>query len=414
MMKFKHFLFAGAMLTLAASCGNSDDPTPNPTPNPGVTTFKGILFSTALTNPEGNTGRCYLQALPEMTSGSYDNKNAIPSGFGTMPMIMDRGNIYALPDYMGNTKAEIVCYNIDAAGKLVRRGVLSIPAGAAACNVVELNSEKAYVSFQNLGTVMVFNPTTMTKLKNIDLNSLSLPNAKVAPASMIIRDGYLYVGLSQFNAQWMPTEPTVSVAMIDTKTDILKKHIVNKTLGLSVATRPIDPNTIFKDENGDIYFVCMGAFGFLPQYPCGIVRIKNGAEEIDPDYCIRLDKTPVAGLSVTNAEYIAATCYAGKGKLYAYLNASKLAPDGATNPYLSITCFPAIIDLRAKTMQKIDNMELSNPQGIAIGKHKNLIVFGSANKKASGFYTYNPVTKEVKGPVFTVQGNPGAFHSFAE
>ena len=42
MMKFKHFLFAGAMLTLAASCGNSDDPTPNPTPHPGVTTFKGI------------------------------------------------------------------------------------------------------------------------------------------------------------------------------------------------------------------------------------------------------------------------------------------------------------------------------------------------------------------------------------
>ncbi|MBB1529548.1 MAG: hypothetical protein HG466_002425, partial [Prevotella sp.] len=50
----------------------------------------------------------------------------------------------------------------------------------------------------------------------------------------------------------------------------------------------------------------------------------------------------------------------------------------------------------------------------AIGRHKNLIVFGSANKKAVGFYTYNPETKEVAGPVMQVKGNPSFFHSFAK
>ena len=46
-------------------------------------------------------------------------------------------------------------------------------------------------------------------------------------------------------------------------------------------------------------------------------------------------------------------------------------------------------------MTLINGMEISNPQGIAVAKHKNLIVFSGANKKATGFYTYNSDTKEV-------------------
>ena len=46
-------------------------------------------------------------------------------------------------------------------------------------------------------------------------------------------------------------------------------------------------------------------------------------------------------------------------------------------------------------MTLINGMEISNPQGIAVAKHKNLIVSSGANKKATGFYTYNSDTKEV-------------------
>ncbi|MCR5534799.1 MAG: hypothetical protein K6F47_06505 [Bacteroidaceae bacterium] len=38
----------------------------------------------------------------------------------------------------------------------------------------------------------------------------------------------------------------------------------------------------------------------------------------------------------------------------------------------------------------------------------------SANKKANGFYTFNPATKEVEGPVIKVLGNPCYFYSFAD
>lgn len=106
--------------------------------------------------------------------------------------------------------------------------------------------------------------------------------------------------------------------------------------------------------------------------------------------------------------------YGGKGKLYAYLNAYGLDPNAMSNPYLSMTNVPVEIDLYQKSITKIEGMEVGNPQGIAIGKYKKLIVFGSANKKANGFYTYNPETKEVKGPVFEVMGNPSFFYSFAK
>lgn len=413
-MKMKMFLSAIVLTVLATACGNDDNATQTPNPNVNSKDFKGIVFATGVTNPEGNNGSVYMQALTEMKAGKYTNQNATPTGFGSTPIITPSGNLYSFPDYMGNSKAEITRYNIDKKGNFILKGALAIPAGAAACNVVELNEQKAYVSFQGLGKIMVFNPLTMKKTAEIDLNSLAHKDTKVAPGAMLIRDGMLFVGLNQYNAQWMPTSNTIELAMIDTKTDKLKKHITNNTLGLSFATRPVDANSIFMDENKDIYFSCLGAFGFMPQYPGGIARIKHGIDEIDANYCIRFDQTEVKGLSVKHGEFLATLQYATNGKLYAYLNAYGLDANALNNPYLSMTNIPVEIDLYHQTITKIQGMEISNPQGTAIGKHKNLFVFGSANKKNNAFYTYNPDTKEVKGPILEVMGNPSFFYSFAE
>ena len=229
---------------------------------------------------------------------------------------------------------------------------------------------------------------------------------------MIIRDGKLFVGLNQMNAQYMPTRNNIEFAMIDVKTDKVEKHIVNESLGMCFATRPIDAGSIFMDENKDIYFNCVGSFGFVPGLNGGVARIKNGSTEIDPDFLIRLDKTEVAGLSTHHAEYISTMCYDHNGLLYAYVSSNSLDANAMTNPYVAMTNVPVVIDLKQKTMTLINGMEISNPQGIAVAKHKNLIVFGSANKKATGFYTYNPDTKEVAGPILQVKGNPCFFHSF--
>ena len=413
MRNLRLILPAIALMALVSSCSHNDEPTPTPN-KPTEKAFKGIIFATGITNPEGNSGSVYMQSLPDMVPGNYDNSNAIPVGFGTVPIVAKSGNIYVLPDYMGNTKAEIACYRLYADGKWQKKGTMQIPPKAAACCVVELNSEKAYISLQGLGTVIVFNPTTMTRITEIDLNGLKQADTNVSPASMVIRDGKLFVGLNQMNAQYMPTRNNIELAMIDTKTDKVEKHIVNTSLGMSFATRPIDPGSIFIDENNDIYINCIGSFGFIPQFHGGIARIKNGTTEIDPDYCIRLDKTEVKGLPTKFADFFSTFYYAGNGKVYTYVNSFALDSKGLENPYISFTNMPVVVDLKQKTMETIKGMDISNPQGIAISKHKNLIVFGSSNKKANGFYTYDPATKQVAGPVMRVTGNPCYFHSFAK
>ena len=413
MKKFKLIFSAVVFTALFAGCGNSgDDPTPGPDPKPEGKEFHGVVFATGITNPEGSSGNVYVQTLPSLLPGKYDNQNSIPCGFGATPIVTESGNVYTFPDYMGNTKAEINRYRIMGDGTWKKEGALSIPAGASACNIVEASNEKAYVSLQGIGKVMAFNPVTMTKITDIDLNDLKQEDTRVAPAAMIIRDGKLFVGLNQMNAQYMPTRNNIEFAMIDVKTDKVEKHIVNQSLNMCFATRPIDAGSIFMDENKDIYFNCVGSFGFIPGLNGGIARIKNGSTEIDPDYFIRLNQTEVAGLSTKHADYISTMCYAGKGLLYAYISSNALAPDAMTNPYVAMTNVPVVIDLKQKTMTLINGMEISNPQGIAVAKHKNLIVFGSANKKATGFYTYNPETREVAGPIIQVTGNPCFFHSF--
>ena len=404
-------LALAAMMALVCSCSNE-----NSTPSPEIKegTFKGVIFASSITNAEGNNGSTYLQALTDFVPGVYDNRNAIPIGFEVNPIVTESGNIYVFPDYMGNSKAEITRYNLDANGNWIKMGALPVPAGSSACNIVELNSEKAYVSMQGIGMVMAFNPTTLTKITDIDLNDLKQEGTNVSPATMVIRDGKLFVGLNQMNSQWMPEQNTIELAMIDTKTDKLEKHIVNSSIGFCFATRPVDSNSIFLDENGDIYINCLGSFGFIPQYRGGIVRIKKGETDIDKDYFIALDQTVVSGLSTTHADFLAAIYYGGNGKVYAYANAYGLDPDALTNPYLSMTNIPVIIDLKEKTMSVIEGLEISNPQVISVTGHKNLIVFGSANKKANGFYTFNPATKETQGPVIQVSGNPCYFYSFAD
>ena len=180
-MKLKSLFLALCSAALLTACDKSND-TPTPTP-PASADFDGLLFATSVTNPEGASGSCYLQAVPNLNTATYDNSNAIPTGFGT-PIIVNGKNVYVLPDYMGQNKAVLTRYKVNKDRKFIPQGELTLPGGAGACNVVQVSDTKAYVAFQNLGKVMVFNPTTMTKTGEIDLNSLAHPDTRVAPATM--------------------------------------------------------------------------------------------------------------------------------------------------------------------------------------------------------------------------------------
>ncbi len=404
-MEIKSLLLIAAAAACFTAC--DDDDNTNETVSAGK-----ILFSTTVTNPDGSTGSGYLQAVSEFEGGvNYDNSNAIPLGFGSYPCVCKSGNIYVFPDYTGGTELKLKRYMLNEANELELKGAMSLPANSSAAVVCEYSTEKAYVACQALDMIIVFNPTTMTEISRIDVSTLRNDGVSAYPSAMLIRDGILYVGLEQYSSNWMPVEVSLEMALIDVTTDTIIKKIRNTSLGICGATRPVDAQSIFEDENGDIYVNCMGSFGYIPGLNSGIARIKKGETDFDETYCIDFTKTKVSGLE---CEYISCNfmCrYTSGGKMFGYAYSPSLDPTN-TNTYLAKVLLPVVVDLYDKTITVLDGFPTSNGHGIAMGRHGDKMVYGSANSEYNGFCTIDLNTGEVETKVATVTGYPSFFYSF--
>lgn len=398
----KHLLFSAfALMCCLTACEKNDDPTPAPQSSRIGGT---LVMATTVLNPSGNSGSCYVQTLTDTADVSIDNNRAIPGGFGN-PFTVQGKNVYIFPDYMGQSKAALQRFVIDANHQLVKAGEMMLPAGSAASQVIEVNDHTAYVSCQNLGKVLVFDFKQMKQTGEIDLNSLSGAGVRVGPSCMIVRDGKVFIALSQFNAQWMPAKNSIEFAMVDAQTNRLEKHIKNESLGLAFPTRPIDSGTLFMDEKGDIYFACIGSFGLVPGINAGFARIKKGETDIDPTYSIRLDQTNIEGLNI-KADYVASLKYAGNGIAYGHVSSNALDPSATANPYSAKTSVAVAVDLYHKTITAIKGIPVSSPHGLAITKYNDVIIFGCSSDNATGFFYYDTKTKRARGPVIKTAGNP--------
>lgn len=394
---FKH-LFSGLAFALALVAMPSCD---KDTPSTPETAGGRFLITTNVVNADGASGVSYFQTVEKM-EGSINNTQARPAGFGVPPIVIGQ-HIFVLPDYMGSTKSVLTHYVTDKKSHLSERGALTLPANSGASNIVLASEDKAYLSMQNLGIVMEFNPTTMQKVRDIDLNALAQPEVRVAPGAMVVRDGLLFVGLNQFDSQWMPHLKQAEVAIIDTKSGKLLKKIVDTKHQLSFATRPIDAHSIFVNpKDGAIYLNCMGAWGFKPGFDGGILRIKKGETEFDADYALNIAQAKVENFNHT-LNYLATVRLGSDGKLYAMVTSYEL--DASANPYLAKVMVPVCIDLEKRTVTYIPGVKPSNGLA-AVAEANGKIYFGVSNADDNGFYAYNLATQKITGLALRVQGFP--------
>lgn len=396
---FKH-LFSGLTFALAlVAMSSCDNDTPN---NPTPSAAGSFLITTNVVNADGASGVSYFQSVAKM-EGSIDNSQARPAGMGVPPLVIGK-HIFVLPDYMGSTKSVITHYVKDQQGNIVERGTLAIPTNSGASNIVLATEEKAYLSMQNLGVVMEFNPTTMQKVRDFDLNSLAQPEVRVAPGAMVLRDGLLFVGLNQFDSQWMPHLKQAEVAIIDTKANKFLKRIVDTKHELSFATRPIDAHSIFVNpKDGAIYLNCMGSFGFKPGFDSGILRIKKGETEFDGDYVLNISQAKVPNFNHA-LNYLGTVRLASDGKVYAMAASYEL--DASSNPYLAKVMVPVCIDLENRSVTYISGVKPSNGHAVAVSEANGKIYFGVSNADDNGFYAYDLAAKKITGLALRVQGFP--------
>ena len=403
-------IMAMALTVCFTACDKDDDDDVVPA-NEVPKSEDRILFSTTVTNPSGDSGSGYLQAVGKLEGGvNYTNSNALPLGFGSYPCVCKSGNIYVFPDYMGGTEMKLKRYILNDENKLELKGSMPLPANSSAAIVVEANDEKAYVCCQSLNLIITFNPKTMKEISRIDLTSLSNEGVSAYPGALYIRDGILYVGLEQYNAQWMPAENALEMALYNVADDKFIKKIRNTSLKLCGPTRPIDNQSIFEDEKGDIYINCTGSFGYIPTLNSGMARIRKGETEFDETYKFSFATTKVSGLSCDYVNVLLMCRYVGNGKMYAYGYAYALDPTN-TNTYLARIGVPVLIDLYNKTAKVIEGLPRSNGHGVAMGRYGNKMVYGSANDEYNGFSTVDINTGEVETKVATVEGFPSFFCS---
>ena len=373
MKKKKFYLFATMMLlsSFCVSCGDDeDDPSPAPVAD-------GYEFVHSV-NVGENT---YISLFKDLNVGEVGTDNSQIHAEGAFTYV------YNSKVFVTDTE-HLYKYAVSN-GKLVQEGTtLLFPTGAQAAFLTFMSDTKAYVSCLGLGKIWIINPSTMTKTGEIDLTDYAIGKEEgdnnPEPGASVIRDGVLYVALTQLKSAYYPNQGA-HVLLIDTKTDTPIKAISdNRATMVSCTTPSGDP---FVDEKGDIYFYSVAMFGYVPGLTEGFLRIKKGEQEFDKTYYFPIADKELAGVKGNKANYAYNKVYAGKGKVYAYLN----IPGAMSNPpdYVNDKSMQAFeIDVYNKALKKLD-VESTTGWATSICKYGDDIVLGMASTLGTGYYVYH-------------------------
>lgn len=396
-------IFWIAMTAALGMTGCKKDPVETPTQGGKGT----ILIGTTVKNADGASGSSYIQLVNDL-SGSIDNSNTIPSEFGVTPYVFGK-DLFMLPTMVAAGTQELKKYTYTASQTLEYVGKMQLPPASGAMNIVKVNDQKAYIANYLLGTVWIFNPQTMEKTGEIDLTPYAHKDASPDPAQGIIRDGKYFLPLNQIDANWQPygDHLQTDVAVIDVATDRVEKIISETTSGISFPTRPMLRHMIFTDEANDIYIACSASFGLGQFKKNGFVCIPAGSTEFDPAKTWEISEVAIQGSEYKSAAVLN-TKYLGGGKVAAYVAVSEL---NGENPYTSRSSMAVLMDLKAKTIKKIEGIPYTDGHSLWIDTYKGKTVFSAYGEKAAGFFICNMDGSGTHHAMQTV-GNATFMHVF--
>lgn len=352
----------------------------------------------------GSTPVGYLGTRNNLLAGTYNNANARQVVSYALAQVYN--NEVYLIEAKGGDKIKKYSRNTD--GTLQETGSITMPAASFPYCIAFESAVKAYVSLGNTGKIAVINPTTMTQTGIIDLTGFALGDASPDPGVIVYKDGKLYVACLQTSDGYTSSHPA-QLLVIDVANN-------NKVLSITdsrstYASNPSSAGSMFFTENGDLYVLCMGSWGFVPGQKCGFLRVRKGDTTFDPAYFFNITDYTIDNIAGGHLDYLHRVAYAGNGIIYGTGNIPKLA----SNPpdYVKDKTYGAFrADLANKVITRLE-VPYSNGYAACVMPYENKVYFGMSTNTGVGIYSFDPAANIAsQGPVVTTQGDPSILYSF--
>ncbi len=278
--------------------------------------ISAILFTASCQDDEVQKDPNKVNYALTTTAGTFPNQTAYVFGTNEFPtgsvgtsqaaeltgsgmMFRYRSDIYVATF---GAPATLRKFTFDATGTPQESGSITVP-GLKTFGAVEfVSATEAYAAANGFGGVpklVKFDPTTMQISTTVDLTGLQKEGAtEVYYQGMVIRDNQLFMGVNYQDANFSNLADSVFVAMINMTTNTVEKLIADgrsSEMWNGGTSASFSPNPMIKDANNDIYVTGYANNG----KPSGILRIKDGATDFDPDYFFDLNAAtgkPCTGL----------------------------------------------------------------------------------------------------------------------
>lgn len=384
------------------ACGG-DEPT-------GPTSTSGrLLLITNIADQGGVSGSAFVQTIG-LDVGSVTNADAFEQVY--FPYASIQGNQVIVTQGIAGDQA--VRYVRGTDGRLSEAGRMNLSPGGFATSVVFASATKAYVPLVNAGKILIFNPQTMTATGEIDLTTLDIArnpsnpgDRNPEPAVLHLRDGKLFVALQQLVTGFASADGA-DIAVFDATTDEFEKVIHD--------SRAAGPGrfgynqTMFEDEQGDLYVYCVASFGAVPGQKAGILRIRNGQTDFDQSYFVNVTDAAV-NVQGGRVGLFNGLGYGGNGYLYAIA----LVPPLFSNPpdYARDRAFQVVRVRLATGAIEVLPLPLTGGGASGVAFVDGKVIFGLSTTSGVGLYTYDPSTGQASDrPVVNTVGDPHVVLAF--
>ncbi|MFN6945148.1 MAG: hypothetical protein ACK4ND_09390 [Cytophagaceae bacterium] len=368
-------VFTGFLAFIAfSSCKKKDkedeDPEPTSKVNYAISNVAGI----------GAASTTYVLGLKDLNTSEVNNDNAteLPA-FASMWRYKD-----AVFMTRSGAPATMYKYTFDNEGLPVESGILEVAGSNTFSTVVFIDDNQAYASLGGGQSKLIqFNPTSYQITGEVDLSSVQKEGFTPWYLGAMERDGKLF-GAVNYTGAGSPD--SAYVAVIDVASGQLEKVMRDgRTRGIFTSGAAV--NAFVKDIHGDIYVQADGG----GEKPGGILRIKNGQTNFDPDYFFNFPE--VLGAP-------------GKG-LYHFGNGLTFTTriDEPTQFWTGYSSKFVKIDLNTKTAQELPGLPLIRASSASLMRKfdDNEILFSVAAAEENAVYSYKISSGQINRK-FTLEG----------